>query len=118
MKEFSPKYLFEIVNSNGIKEIKIDLGKKEARVENRSDLYKLLLALELVTLQKNENQQICLDPEGAPLILYASDKVKFKNSFDSDSPNYLYPVVANVGYNDQWTIMGTISKAVPDPQKT
>ena len=108
-----PRNIFEIIEENKIREISVDLIKKEIKVDNRLDLYKLLSALNLITFKKTSNQQVVIDNQGVPVLAEISDKVKFKNSFEKRSPNYTHPISVTIGKKDSWKVLGALSKALP-----
>lgn len=111
MIEFSPKNIFNVAKREGISEIAIDPKHNLIRVDNRLDLYRLLHIVGLATFQEDGNRRVVTDSDGVPLLSTINEDVKFKNTFEMESPFYTHPVVVKL---EGWTIMGTIGKATPD----
>lgn len=112
-KDYSPRDIYKIVGKSEAKEFAIDLEKKTITVENRDDLFKIFSSFELITFARNDNFVYILDHDGVPVLSEISERIKFNNSFEKDSPNYTHPVSAKLGENEEWTILGIMSKAKP-----
>jgi len=112
-KDYSPRDIYDIVGKSEAKERAIDLEKKTITVENREDLFKIFSSFGLVTFAENDNFVSILDRDGVPVLSEISERIKFNNSFEKDSPNYTHPVSAKLGENEEWTILGVMAKAKP-----
>lgn len=112
-KDYSPREIFDIVEKSGAKEFTIDLEKKTITIDNRTDLFKVFSSFNLITFAQNDNFVWILDKDGVQVLSEISERIKFNNSFEKDSPNFDHPITAKLGESCEWRILGVMAKAKP-----